>query len=115
GARLGILDVEAASFAEVLDGAELVVLAGPPLAVLAGLDDVAAAVPGPLARGATITDVASTKARVVATADQLGLAFVGGHPMAGRESTGVGASAAGLFIDPPWVVVPGELAAERDF
>ena len=37
---------------------------------------------------ATITDVASTKGAIVGRAEAHGLRFVGGHPMAGRESTG---------------------------
>jgi len=37
--------------------------------------------------------------------------FVGGHPMAGRETDGFDASTADLFIDRPWVVIP---AAEDD-
>jgi prephenate dehydrogenase len=69
---------------------------------------------GPLAHGATVTDVASTKASIVARASALRLPFVGGHPMAGRESSGAGASTADLFIDRQWVVVPAEQAGERD-
>src|SRR5947199_296246 len=36
----------------------------------------------------------------------LGLRFVGGHPLAGRETTGYGAADPALFRDRPWVVVP---------
>lgn len=109
GRRLGILDRAAGSLAEVLDGAGLVVMAGPPLAVVAGLDEIAGARGGPLADGATITDVASTKGDIVRRADELQLAsFVGGHPMAGRESSGVAASDADLFIGRPWVIVLGQ-------
>ena len=53
-----------------------------------------------------ITDVASTKAAVVAAGSEHGLRFVGGHPMAGRETSGYGAASADLFVDRPWVVVP---------
>ena len=50
--------------------------------------------------------MASTKAAVVAAGTGHGLRFVGGHPMAGRETSGYGAAAADLFVDRPWVVVP---------
>ncbi len=57
-----------------------------------------------------MTDVASTKASIVARARQRGLRFVGGHPMAGRESTGYESSDPALFVDRPWVLVPPDPA-----
>lgn len=49
--------------------------------------------------GALITDVGSTKSRIVAEADALGLAnrFVGSHPMAGDHRSGWSAARRGLF------------------
>ncbi|HEX8026458.1 MAG TPA: prephenate dehydrogenase/arogenate dehydrogenase family protein, partial [Candidatus Limnocylindrales bacterium] len=89
-------------------------LAGPPLAVLAALDGVAdARRSGALGEDATITDVASTKARITARAAELGLPFVGGHPMAGKELTGFGAADPDLFVDRPWVIVPVGIATHR--
>ncbi len=107
GLRRGIVDEAAATAAEALDGAGLVILAGPPLAVLSQVDELAGPLRKRLDDGATVTDVASTKARIVAAADAASLAFVGGHPMAGREATGVEAATEDLFVDRPWVVVPG--------
>ena len=63
---------------------------------------------------AVVTDVASTKKVIVERADAAGLWFVGGHPMAGREEVGYEASDADLFVDRPWVVVPGALAGQSD-
>ena len=40
---------------------------------------------------AVITDVASTKAAILERADAAGLRFVGGHPMAGLDTTGYAA------------------------
>jgi prephenate dehydrogenase len=63
-----------------------------------------------------ITDVASTKAALVAHARDRGLRFVGGHPMAGREASGYGAADADLFDGRPWVIVgdgADDAAAER--
>jgi prephenate dehydrogenase len=50
-----------------------------------------------------ITDVGSTKSRIVEAARALGLAekFVGAHPMAGDHRSGWAASRAGLFVDAP--------------
>ena len=119
GLRRGLLDAAPASAAEALDGAGLVVLAGPPLAILASLGELAGALRGVLVEGATITDVASTKAVITTTAADLGLPFVGGHPMAGRETTGVGSATADLFHDRPWVIVAADgtptIEAELDY
>jgi prephenate dehydrogenase len=93
--------------------AELIVLAAPPLACLDLLDELAATRPAD-APATTVTDVASTKARLIERSRALGLRFVGGHPMAGLEVTGYGAARADLFDDRPWVVVPGGLAGASD-
>lgn len=108
GFRRGIVDSVAATAGEALGGAQLVILAGPPMSILDALADLAGPLRGALAPGATVTDVGSTKGLIVARAEDLGLPFVGGHPMAGRETTGVGAATADLFVDRPWVVVPAE-------
>ncbi len=62
----------------------------------------------------SITDVASTKAALLRRADALGLRYVGGHPMAGLESTGYASGRADLFAGRPWVVVPGAAALPGD-
>lgn len=113
-ARSGIIDVAPSTAIEALEGAGLVVLAGPPAAVLEALDGVAdARRGGRLAGDATITDVASTKAAINGRAAELGLPFVGGHPMAGREVTGFAEADPELFVDRPWVIVPASTATQR--
>jgi prephenate dehydrogenase len=113
-AGAGVVDGVAPEPASAIDGAGLVVLAGPadtiPDLITRLRGDLARA----LARDATVTDVASTKSRIVATADAAGLPFVGGHPMAGRETSGFAAGDADLFRNRPWVVVPGAAARESD-
>ena len=112
--QAGVLDEVAPGLTEALDGSELIVLAAPPLACLTLLDELAGPARTALAPEATLTDVASTKAALVARADRLGLRFVGGHPMAGREATGYRAATLDLFVDRPWLVCPGESATDRD-
>ena len=88
------------------------ILAAPPLDTLALLRDLGGPLRRYLSPDAVVTDVASTKAAIVALAGELGIRFVGGHPMAGREVTGFAASDAALFADRPWVLVPsGDEAA----
>lgn len=105
--REGIVDEAAMTPEAAIDGADLVILAGPVPACLAMLDDLAGPWRSLLGADVVITDVASTKAALVLRATALGLRFVGGHPMAGREVSGFGAATADLFVDRPWVVVPG--------
>jgi prephenate dehydrogenase len=63
-----------------------------------------------LKRGAVVTDVGSVKAGVVRELEPLvaraGAYFVGSHPMAGAEKTGVGAANAQLFVNAICVVTP---------
>lgn len=101
-----VIDVAAASLEEAIDGASLVILAAPPDACLAILEDLASVSVDRRAEDFLVTDVASTKGAIVARAAELGLPFVGGHPMAGRDTSGFGAGDGALFTDRPWVVVP---------
>ena len=87
--------------------AELVVLAAPVKANVAILSKISGHVPAE----ALITDVGSTKAEIVARARQIFGAdslrrFLPGHPMAGREVSGVGHSDPELFRGAPWVLTP---------
>jgi prephenate dehydrogenase len=63
-----------------------------------------------LKRGAIVTDVGSVKASVVRELESLvqksGAHFVGSHPMAGAEKTGVRAARADLFVNAVCVVTP---------
>jgi prephenate dehydrogenase len=108
----GTIQEAAASPTATVAGADLVVLAAPATDCLALLDGLAGPWRGSLAPGAVITDVASTKARIGAAARDLGLRFVGGHPMAGREATGYGAATADLFAGRPWILVPDATIGE---
>ena len=108
------IDRAARSPADALTDADLVVLAGPATACLAALDDLAGSWQATLPSDGVITDVASTKAALLARADASGLRYVGGHPMAGLESSGYPASHADLFVDRPWVVIPGRVAGPTD-
>jgi prephenate dehydrogenase len=110
----GVIDRAAADVPAAIAGADLVVLGGPATACLDLLDGLAGPWSGALAPAAVVTDVASTKAALLARADALGVRYVGGHPMAGLDSAGYAASTATLFLDRPWVIVPGARAGERD-
>lgn len=102
---MGCIDRVAGSLAEALAGADLVVLAAPPRAVLA----MAPAVAEHVESGALVTDTASTKREVVARYEETlpgGAHFVGGHPMAGSERSGLAAARDDLFRGMPYALTP---------
>jgi prephenate dehydrogenase len=108
----GVIDAAAADPAAAMAGADLVVLAAPPLAWSELLRRLGTDLRSSLEPGATVTDVASTKSLLAAIARGAGIPYVGGHPMAGRETGGFGAADAALFHDRPWVI--GEPVANGD-
>jgi prephenate dehydrogenase len=101
--ELGALDRGAASVAEACEGAELVFCAGP-VAALPGQVREALDACGP---DTVVTDVGSTKGELV---DALGgdERFIGGHPLAGAETAGVGNARADLFEGARWYLTPTE-------
>jgi prephenate dehydrogenase len=102
--RRGAIDAGATRLGPGLRDADLVVLALPVEAILAILPRLARHLPA----GAMVTDVGSTKGAILAAARRAGLAarFVGGHPMAGSERTGVGHADARLLHGAPWILCP---------
>src|SRR5207244_11058425 len=112
----GAIAVAAPPAAEAIAGADVVLLAVPPLDCLKLIDELAGPLRASLRGGAVVTDVASTKRAIVERAVAARLPVVGGHPMTGRETSGFGASDAALFVDRPWVICAsgaGNGVAER--
>ncbi|MGH2720961.1 MAG: prephenate dehydrogenase/arogenate dehydrogenase family protein [Actinomycetota bacterium] len=97
----------AASAAEAVEGADLVVIATPVGSIPAVFDEIAPH----LEIGAVVTDVGSTKTRIVEEIGARvppGVHFVGGHPMAGSEHEGIGAATADLYTGCLWFLTPTE-------
>ena len=110
---LGVIDAAAGSTTEAVRGADLVVVAVPVRAIGPVLHDVALA----MDPAAVVTDVGSTKGDVARTArEELRerfARFVPGHPIAGRETSGVEAASAELFKGARVVITPAaETAAD---
>ncbi|HEX6061922.1 MAG TPA: prephenate dehydrogenase [Candidatus Limnocylindria bacterium] len=61
-----------------------------------------------VAEGALVTDMASTKADVAEWAAAEGLDLVGGHPMCGKEVSGIDHADPSMFQDAPWVLTRDE-------
>jgi len=95
----------AAQELDVIELADLVVVAVPLLAAR----DVLAAL-AKHTRGKVVTDMASTKVSVMEWAGAAGIDLVGGHPMCGREASGIDAADAALFDGAAWVLTREEPA-----
>jgi prephenate dehydrogenase len=103
--RIGAINRYYETLSDTVRGAELVVLATPVGAIQRLLRDI---VPY-LRSGTVVTDVASTKVQVLAWAEAIlpeYVSFIGGHPMAGREVSGVEAADAALFYDRIYCLTP---------
>ncbi|MGI8910589.1 MAG: prephenate dehydrogenase/arogenate dehydrogenase family protein [Rubrobacteraceae bacterium] len=64
---------------------------------------------------ALVTDVASAKSAIVREAEQRGLRFVGGHPMAGSQLSGVANAKADLFRGARYFLTPTENTGPDDY
>ncbi|WP_211745557.1 prephenate dehydrogenase [Paenibacillus sp. Marseille-Q4541] len=72
----------------------------------------------PLKKGCIITDVGSTKASITAAAETLDFRdvhFIGGHPMAGSERSGVEAASPLLFENAYYVLTPQSNVSDEVF
>jgi prephenate dehydrogenase len=100
----GAIDEGGAGYA-ALEGADLVIVATPPGAVVdAGCAAARAAGPG-----AVLVDVASVKGAIVRALEAAlpkGARYVGGHPMAGSERQGAGSGDDALLAGRPFLIVP---------
>jgi prephenate dehydrogenase len=103
--RAGAVDEGFADVNEAVRGADLVILATP-VAVI--LDHLPRLQPH-LSPQALITDVGSTKRRICAQAAEFyaqGALFLGGHPMAGKERSGLENADAQLFENARYLLTP---------
>jgi prephenate dehydrogenase len=98
----GALDAAAGSPAEAVAGAEAVFVAVP----VAQLPDMVGQALAGCDSDCVVTDVGSTKRSIVAAHDDP--RFVGGHPLAGAETSGVRHARADLFEGATWYLTPTE-------
>jgi len=109
--KLGAIDKAEHNLPRAVKGASLVIIATPVLAVREVLKQIAP----DLAAGAIVTDTASTKAEVLEWAREAlpdNVNFVGGHPMAGKETPGIDEATATLFQDKAYCLCPSVTASE---
>ncbi len=107
---LGAVDVMAASPQEAVKDADFVFLCTPVLQMLS----MALSVLPHMKSGAVLTDVGSTKRWFSDTLRPLlplGIQYIGGHPMAGREKSGLAAAMSDLFLNRWYIFTPATDAA----
>jgi prephenate dehydrogenase len=109
--KVGAIDRCASDPGEAVVGADLVVIATPVITIRDMLQRVAAR----LEPGCIVTDTGSTKANVMRWALEYlprDAGFVGGHPMTGKETSGIDEADADLFRGCIYCLTPGQGASE---
>lgn len=106
-------DVATTRLAEALDGSDLVVVCTPVETIAPLLESAAPH----LGSGAVVTDVGSVKGCIVPQAEEAlrasGARFIGSHPMAGSERSGLDAARADLFAGAACLLTPTD-ASDAD-
>ncbi|HEY6751326.1 MAG TPA: prephenate dehydrogenase/arogenate dehydrogenase family protein [Rubrobacteraceae bacterium] len=100
--------VHRASTLKEVREADLVVLAAPISKVTDLVGDL-------IPTNALITDVASAKSAIVRRAEDLKLRFVGGHPMAGSQLSGVANASSNLFEGARYFLTPTSRTDPEDY
>ena len=102
----GAISSGAGSLASAVADADVVFTAAPVGALPQLIAEVLALAPP----GAVITDVGSTKRTIVEAISDT--RFIGGHPLAGAETSGVEHASSALFAGSTWYLTPGATTAE---
>ncbi|NWF77639.1 MAG: prephenate dehydrogenase [Chloroflexi bacterium] len=108
----GAIERGATNLKDVVKQAEFVIIATPVLTVKEIFSVIAPYLPS----GCIVTDTASTKVQVMKWAEEILLPrvdFVGGHPMAGRETYGIQAAKAELFRGCTYCLTPSKRASQK--
>ncbi|MDY7018856.1 MAG: prephenate dehydrogenase/arogenate dehydrogenase family protein, partial [Chloroflexota bacterium] len=104
---LGAIDRVETNIKDAVEAAELVIIATPVLTI----KDIFSQIVDYLPHGCIVTDTTSTKSQVMEWARKLlpsTVYFIGGHPMAGKESYGIQAAEGGLFQRCVYCLCPAE-------
>ncbi|MFZ5996480.1 MAG: prephenate dehydrogenase [Nitrospirota bacterium] len=103
--KRAIIDEYHLDAAKACEGADLIILATP-----VGLfKELAGKIRGSLKKGALVTDVGSVKGKLVYDLELLmpeGVHFIGAHPIAGSDKSGIDEARADLFVDAQCFITP---------
>lgn len=110
--NMGMVDRVETSLENTVKQAEIVIIATPVLVIKEILSQIA----GSLPHGCIATDTGSTKVQVMKWAEELlppAVDFIGGHPMAGKETYGMKAAEADLFQGSVYCLTPSRKASPQ--
>jgi len=110
-AKSGAIDRAEHNLQRAVTGAGMVIIAVPILSVREVMQRIAPE----LAEGTVVTDTTSTKAHVMRWAKEAlpeYINFVGGHPMAGKETAGIAYAEASLFSGKAYCICPAVDASD---
>ena len=105
--KAGVIDVALNNPSEAIRGSQIIVLAAPVLGIIDLIDRLAPRIPAKT----LLTDVGSTKSQILAHArtalgENVTTRFLGGHPMAGKEQSGLEFADPDLFQGATWFITP---------
>jgi len=110
--RCGAIDEAAKNLASAVAGADMVVIATPVMVTR----EVLASIAEHLSPKCVVTDTGSTKVQVMKWAGEYlspRISFIGGHPMAGKETSGISEADAGLFKGCVYCLTPSVCATPQ--
>jgi prephenate dehydrogenase len=110
--KAGAIDSFETTIEKAVSGASFIIVATPILIV----KDIFTQLAPYVAHDCIITDVASTKRMVMQWAEDIlpaSACFIGGHPMAGKELSGIEAAEPGLFRNCTYCLVEGAHSTDR--
>lgn len=104
--KLGIVDDYTTEFIKGIKDADLILLAVP----VGQFETIVRNIRHNIKKGTIVTDVGSVKAQIVRKLDPLmpeGVHFVGAHPIAGKECSGINCASAELYKNARCIITPG--------
>ncbi len=104
--KLGIIDSYTTEYAEGVKDADLILLAVP----VGRFEKIIKGIREDIKKGVIVTDVGSVKAGIVNAMDPLmpeGVHFIGAHPIAGKECSGIKCASPELFSNARCIITPG--------
>ncbi|MFA4844865.1 MAG: prephenate dehydrogenase/arogenate dehydrogenase family protein, partial [Candidatus Margulisiibacteriota bacterium] len=109
---MGAIDEGTTDHSKGVSDADLVFICTPLNLILPVINEISKS----LKKGAIVTDVGSSKYEIVSAAEKAmpkGVFFVGGHPMAGKETTKLEAAEAELFRNKTWVITKTSKTSQK--
>lgn len=110
--KMGTIDIPAPDLKNAVSEVSLVIIATPVLTIESIMQQIASYI----ARPCIVSDTGSTKSQVMEWAHKYlpgNVSFVGGHPMAGKEKSGIEAADANLFQNAVYCLTPDTHADKK--